>query len=136
MTRNPEIGDNRVWILPNTCSLGWVRNTKFETNVCNRMLSNAAKFQSYSFYRVIKEKPTDGGGEGRGGIKLPPIPTQIGIIITNTYITYSIFRNQYLSSIHSPPLRLMTPTSSLRKFSPRFADFYFSPCGCKFVDTP
>ena len=31
------------------------------------MLSNAAKFQSYSFYRVIKEKPTDGGGGGRGG---------------------------------------------------------------------
>ena len=46
--------------------------TKFGANVSNRMLLNAAKFQSYSFYRswVIKGKPT-------GGVKLsPPPPTQ------------------------------------------------------------
>ena len=38
-------------------------DTKFGTNVSNRMLLNAAKFQGYSFYRfwVIKEKPTGGG---------------------------------------------------------------------------
>ena len=44
-------------------------NTKFGTNIFNRILLNAAKFQDYSFYRfsVIKGKPT-------GGIKLPPLP--------------------------------------------------------------
>ena len=49
--------------------LGQVMDTKFGTNVANRMLLNAAKFQSYSFYRfwVIKRKPT-------GGVKLPPAP--------------------------------------------------------------
>ena len=38
--------------------------TKFGTNVCNRMLLNAAKLQGYSFYRfwVIKGKPTEGAG--------------------------------------------------------------------------
>ena len=45
-------------------------NTKFGTNVSNRMLLNAAKFQGYSFYRfcVIKGKPTDWGR----GVKPPP----------------------------------------------------------------
>ena len=35
----------------------------FGTNVSNRMLLNAAKFQGYSFYRswAIKGKPTGGG---------------------------------------------------------------------------
>ena len=39
-------------------------DTNFGTIVCNRMLLNAAKFQGYSFYRfrVIKGKPTVGGG--------------------------------------------------------------------------
>ena len=51
-------------------------NTKFGTNIFNKMLLNAAKFQDYSFYRfsVIKGKPT-------GGMKLPPFPprTQIRV---------------------------------------------------------
>ena len=39
-------------------------DTKFDKNISNRMLLNAAKFQDYSFYRfrVIKGKPTGGGG--------------------------------------------------------------------------
>ena len=38
-------------------------DTKFSTNVSNRMLLNAVKFQGYSFYRfwIIKGKPTGGG---------------------------------------------------------------------------
>ena len=56
-------------------------DTKFGTNVYNRMLLNAAKFQGYSSYRfwVIKEKPTD--GDGGTGVKLPPprSPTQIRV---------------------------------------------------------
>ena len=48
--------------------MGRVMGTKFGTNVFNRMLLNAAKFQGYSFYRswVIKGKPTGGGGGGGG----------------------------------------------------------------------
>ena len=43
---------------------GTSMDTKFGTNVSNRMLLNTAKFQGYSFYRfwVIKGKPTGEGG--------------------------------------------------------------------------
>ena len=60
MTRYPEIGNTLVWVLPNIWRLGQVRNTKFVTNVSNKMLLNAAKYQGNSFYRfwVIKGKPT------------------------------------------------------------------------------
>ena len=72
LTRNLEIRNTPVWVLPNFGTLGQVMNTKFRTNVFNRMLLNAAKFQGYSFYCfvVIKGKPT-----GAGGVKLPPPPT-------------------------------------------------------------
>ena len=71
LTRNPEIGNTPVWVLPNIWRLGWLMDTKCGTNVSNRMLLNAAKVQGYSFYRfwVIKGKPTG------GGVKLP-LPTQ------------------------------------------------------------
>ena len=67
LTRNPEIGYNPVWVLPNIWGQGRVRNAKFSTNVSNEILPNVAKCQSYSFYRfwVIKGKPT-------GRIKLLP----------------------------------------------------------------
>ena len=69
LTRNPEIGNTHVWVFPNTWRMGQVMDTTFSTNVSNRMLLNAAKFQGYSFYRswVINGKPTGGGG-----VKLPP----------------------------------------------------------------
>ena len=50
LTRNPEIGNTPIWVLPNICRLGGVRYTKFGTNVSNKMLLNVAKFQGYSFY--------------------------------------------------------------------------------------
>ena len=55
----PEIRNTFVWVLPNKWKLGQVRNTKFATNISNKMLLNAAKFQGYSFYCfwVIKGKP-------------------------------------------------------------------------------
>ena len=69
LTRNPEIGNTPVWVLPNIWRLGQVMDTKFGTNVSNRMLLNAAKCQGYSFYRfwVIKGIPKRGG---RGGDKI------------------------------------------------------------------
>ena len=65
LTKNLEIGNIPVWLLSNIWRLGWVRNTKFGTNVSNEMLLNDTKGQGYSFYRfwVIKGKPTTGGEE-------------------------------------------------------------------------
>ena len=64
LTRNPEIGNTPVWVLPNIWILGWVRDPKCGTNASNKMLLNAAKCQSYSFCCswVIKGKPTGGDG--------------------------------------------------------------------------
>ena len=62
LTRNPEIRNISVWVFPDIWRLEPVMDTKFDMNVSNRMLLNAAKFQGYSFYRfwVIKVKPTGG----------------------------------------------------------------------------
>ena len=49
LTRNLEIGNTLVWVLPNIWRLESVKNTKFGTNVSNKMLLNAAKTQGYSF---------------------------------------------------------------------------------------
>ena len=51
LTRNPEIRNTPVWVLPNIWRLGLVRNTKFRMKVCNKILLNTAKCQGYSFYR-------------------------------------------------------------------------------------
>ena len=58
LTRNLEIRNTLVWVLPNMWRLGRVMDKEFGTNVSNRMLLNAAKFQGYSFYCfwVIKGK--------------------------------------------------------------------------------
>ena len=62
LTRNLEIGNTPVWVLPNIWRLGQVMDTKFSTNVSNKILLNATKFQGYSSYRlwVIKGKPIGG----------------------------------------------------------------------------
>ena len=75
LTINPEIGNTLVWVLHNTWGLGWVRDTKFGSNVSNKMLLNAAKYEGYSFYHfwVIKEKLT-GGGRGFKITSPPPTP--------------------------------------------------------------
>ena len=69
LTRNIEIGNTPIWVLPIIWRLGRVMDTEFGTNLSNKMLLNAAKFQGYDFYRfwVIKGKPT-------GGVKLPTPP--------------------------------------------------------------
>ena len=48
LTRNMEIGNTPVYVLPNTWRLGQVRDAKFGTNVSNKMLLNAAKCYGYS----------------------------------------------------------------------------------------
>ena len=71
LTRNPEIGNTPVWVFPNIWRLWRVMDTTFGTNVSNRILLNAAKFQGYSFshFWVIEGKSTE------GVVKLPtPYP--------------------------------------------------------------
>ena len=70
LNKNPEIGNTPFCVLPNVYRLGQVMDTKFGTNVPNRMLLNVAKFQDYSFYRfwVTKKKPKLEGE----GVKLLP----------------------------------------------------------------
>ena len=71
LTKSPEIGNTPVRVLLNIWRMWRARTTKFGTNVSNKMLLNAAKCQSYSFYRfwVSKGIPT-----GRGGLNYPPHP--------------------------------------------------------------
>ena len=83
-TRNPEIENTPVWVLPNTWRLEQVMDTKFGTNVSNRMLLNAAKCHGYSFNRfwVIKGKLTGGGGK-----ITPKPPLRLGLKSLKIYIT-------------------------------------------------
>ena len=72
LTRNSGIGNNPVWVLPNIWRLGWVRITKFGTNLSDKMLLNAAKCQGYSFNCLfIKGQPTGG--------KIAPIQIRVNL---------------------------------------------------------
>ena len=51
LTRNPKVRNAHVRVFPNIWRLGRVMDTKFGTNVTNKMLLNDAKFQGYSSYR-------------------------------------------------------------------------------------
>ena len=66
-TRNPEIGNTPIWVLPNIWRLRQFWDSKINTNVSSKLLLNATKCQGYNFYRFrgMKGKPT-------GWVKLPP----------------------------------------------------------------
>ena len=76
LTRNLEIGNKPVWVLPNIWWVGQIRDTKFGVNVSNEKLLNAAKCQGNSFYcfRVIKGNPTEG--------KTNALPPRLGLTFT------------------------------------------------------
>ena len=57
LTRNPEIGNTPVWVLSNIWRLRQVMDTKFDTNVSNKILLNAAKFQGYNSYHFWVKLP-------------------------------------------------------------------------------
>ena len=79
LTINPEIGNTTIWVLPNICRLGWVRDTKFGMNVSNALLLNAAKCQGYSFYRFwVKGKPIGG--------KITPTQIRVKSVLTDLLV--------------------------------------------------
>ena len=82
--RNLEIGNTPVWVLPNICRLGQVRDTKFGMNISSKILLNAAKCQGYTFYRfwVIKGKPTE------VGVKLLPSAPPTRIRVKETWFIF------------------------------------------------
>ena len=57
LTRNPEIRNTPVWVFPNILILGRVRNTKFGTNVSNKMLLIDAECQviTFTIYELLRE---------------------------------------------------------------------------------
>ena len=67
LTRNPEMRNPLVWVLPNIWRLGQVMGTKLGTSISNIILLNAAKFQSLLSYY---EK-----SNWRGDKITPPPPT-------------------------------------------------------------
>ena len=73
LTGIPEIENTPVWVLANIWRLRRVRDTKFGTNISNKMLLHAGKCEGYNFccFWVIKGKPSGSGwgGEGGGGVR-------------------------------------------------------------------
>ena len=71
LTRNLEMRNTPVRGLPNIWRLGQVRDTKFGTNVSNKMLLNAAKARvtAFTISELLREKQQVGGawGVGRAG---------------------------------------------------------------------
>ena len=57
LTRNPEIGNNPVWVLPNIWRLGRVRSTEFGTEALN----------AFTVSELLREN--------QKGVKLPPAAT-------------------------------------------------------------
>ena len=83
LTKNPEIGNTPIWVLPNIWKLRRVSDTKFGSD---EMLPNPAKCQVYSFYRfwVIKGKPTGQGGNCPPPPPTPPPPPRLELIKLQT----------------------------------------------------
>ena len=62
LTRNPEIRNTLLCVLPNIWRLGQVGDTKFCTNIFNKLLLNAAKCKGYSCYRFLLRENQQGEG--------------------------------------------------------------------------
>ena len=72
LTRNSEIGNTNVWVLPNIWRLGRVIDTKFGTNVSNRKwMLQSSRVTAFTALELLRENQL-GGGE------LSP-PTQVRV---------------------------------------------------------
>ena len=72
LTRNLEIRNTPDWDLPNIGRLGRVMDTKFGTNVSNRILLNAvtkywnSRVTAFTIFELLRENQLGGGGGGGG----------------------------------------------------------------------
>ena len=77
LTRNREIGNTAVWVLPNIWRLARVRDSKFGTDVSNKMLLNAAKCHA-----------------NRGDKITPyPLPSRLGLNIFSAWSMWDLVVN-------------------------------------------
>ena len=92
LTRNLEIRNTPVWVLPNIWRLRRVRNIKFGMNVSNKMLLNAAKCQCYSLYLfwVVKGK-TNRGVKLQMCTSLLLMPFSYCILVKDRHVVIPIF---------------------------------------------
>ena len=101
LTRNPEIGNTPVWVLPNIWRLGRVMDTKFGTNSvigCYWMLQNSRVTASTVFELLMKNQL------GGGGKIIPPIRIKL---ISQSYCNLLI-SNQVIIMIIIIALRYYT----------------------------
>ena len=61
LTRNPEIGNTPVWVLPNIWRLGRVMDTKFGTNISNRMLLQNSRVAAFTVFELLRKNQLRGG---------------------------------------------------------------------------
>ena len=98
MTKYPEMGNTPVWVLLDIRRFGRVRNTKFCTNACIKMLLNAEcckipELQCLLFLINLGKINRAGSGGGGGGCKTAPTPPPI--LIYHTWLIYHIWLFQY-----------------------------------------
>ena len=92
------MGNTPVWVLLDIRRLGRVRNTKFCTNACIKMLLNAEcckipELQCLLFLINLGKINRAGSGGGGGGCKTAPTPPPI--LIYHTWLIYHIWLFQY-----------------------------------------
>ena len=79
LNRNPEIGSILVWVLPNIWRQGWVRNTKFTTNISNSMPQNT-KVTAFTFSELL-------WGKQKGRVGFHPLPAiQVIVKLSPTWL--------------------------------------------------
>ena len=80
-TRNPEMGNILVWVLPNIWRLGRVRDTKFDTNDSNEKLLEAVKVTAFTVSELLSTSP-------------PPSSAQIMVKKYSTFYRGLCFKSQ------------------------------------------
>ena len=76
LSRNPEIRNTPIWVLPNIWRLGQFRDAKFDTNVSNKMLLGCCKIPGFLLPFLSYKRKTNEWG---GGFTPCPTPSTLGL---------------------------------------------------------